>query len=300
MDAVFQPSTAAAAVREYKPRTVGEALANFDWKQPNEKIAARALAAEAFDLLVLDLTGSLISRIVRKWPSVMQDPDGYSQNARKAYAGALRRVLNRIGAPRGAFEGIPRLKTPAPRNVTATDEEFDAVMCEADPRLRLLMLCARDAGLRVSSTCNLTPECMSTRADGVRIIEGRAKAGASFEVPLTERLMRELEYACTRTKPGQTFMAAWSRNGSELTRTNITTMMKRAKRKAGVTAKWTIHDLRRTAARRVYAETGDVNKAQRFLGHRSTHSTLWYLQDPTIRLEKDEIERALAPRKRQS
>ena len=70
-------------------------------------------------------------------------------------------------------------------------------------------------------------------------------------------------------------------------------MLRSAKKKAGIRAKWTLHDLRRTAARKLYATTGDIRQAQKFLGHGSINATMWYLSDPQIQVQKADVERAM-------
>jgi site-specific recombinase XerD len=183
-----------------------------------------------------------------------------------------------------------------PRNVTASDEDFEKVLEEADARLRILMLCCRDAGLRISAALSLSPQSLVQRHDGTFVVEGRAKRGSSFEVPVTDRLRLELEYARTRAKPGQTLVEALSSRGQKPSRNYVGKLLRDAKKRAGVSARWTLHDLRRTAARRVYKVTGDIRKAQRFLGHVSTNATLWYLQDPLVTLSKDDVEKASSKR----
>jgi site-specific recombinase XerC len=52
--------------------------------------------------------------------------------------------------------------------------------------------------------------------------------------------------------------------------------LKAAQKRAG-TGGWTWHDLRRTAARQIYAATGDLRDAKDLLGHRHLSTTLIYL-----------------------
>jgi integrase len=60
---------------------------------------------------------------------------------------------------------------------------------------------------------------------------------------------------------------------------------------ASVTGKRiTFHDLRRTAAVRMYEQPGDLRTVQALLGHRNLQSTLWYLDHDFRPVSRETLE----------
>jgi integrase len=53
---------------------------------------------------------------------------------------------------------------------------------------------------------------------------------------------------------------------------------------------WSMHDLRRTAARQLYDRTKDIRKVQRLLGHASPVATWWYIGNNGQPLTAAELE----------
>jgi site-specific recombinase XerD len=76
-------------------------------------------------------------------------------------------------------------------------------------------------------------------------------------------------------------------------------MLEHAKKRAGVKATWSLHDLRRTLAREVYANTHDIRKVQRLLSHSSPMATLWYLGTAATDLDATDLEAATPAQKRE-
>jgi site-specific recombinase XerD len=71
---------------------------------------------------------------------------------------------------------------------------------------------------------------------------------------------------------------------------NLDYHVRQAKRRAGIETPWTLHDLRRAAARRVYERTHDVRKVQRLLSHKNLSTTMWYLGDAGAEIDAEDLE----------
>ncbi len=204
---------------------------------------------------------------------------------RRSLHSVLRAALRAIGAPATANGGIPGLKPVRPRETTAPDVEYEAVLRVAGTMLELAMLLAREAGLRRKAIIELR----MTNCDFERgIISGRTKAWSTYNVPMTKRLEAKLLWACQGLRdPDMPILQQFNREHRPNCLTNISHKLKDAKIAAGVTGKWGLHDLRRTGARAIYKRTGDIQKVQRFLGHLTPQHSWWY-----IGLEANELSQA--------
>jgi integrase len=182
-----------------------------------------------------------------------------------------------LGAPAVAWEGIPHVKSPQPRMVTVSDEEFERTLHHADPSTAFVLLCCRDCALRSGAVFALTLRHFNLETETVST---RTKNGAWITAPISARL-RAVVAACAATTAIDTHLPVYrllSRNHFKNLSPQSTTAkrLKRAQKAAG-TGGWTWHDLRRTAAHRLYNATGDLRDVRDLLGHGSLHSSLWYL-----------------------
>ncbi len=64
--------------------------------------------------------------------------------------------------------------------------------------------------------------------------------------------------------------------------------LKRAQERAG-TSGWTWHDLRRTAAHRLYEATGDIRDVRDLLGHHNLGSSLIYLAAQQVAVPRERL-----------
>jgi integrase len=176
-----------------------------------------------------------------------------------------------------------------PRETIVPDVEFEAVYRVAPPMTQLVMLLAREAGLRHAAILQFSASCCNFEN---RTIMGRTKGGASYNVPMTQRLYERLLFACAGTRDSKvSLLAQYNRRASRNPAYNtISSGLFKAKQAAGVTSAWGLHDLRRTAARALYERTRDIRKVQRFLSHSSPMQTWWYIGNVGIELTHEEIE----------
>ncbi len=147
------------------------------------------------------------------------------------------------------------------------------------------MLLCRDAGLRSGTALRLSAQHL---ADGGRMIQTRTKNGAQAQVPTTERLRRLLLAAERMCVPDQPLVAAMAGRAS-VRRQHAGDMLGAAQRRLGLKKRWTFHDLRRTAARELYKDTGDLRKVQALLAHSNLAQSLHYLSDRGVTVDASDL-----------
>jgi integrase len=252
------------------------------WRQPirhDERITRR---------LIAKLIGHLYpSEVEAKHVQAICDHYRHMVPASRVSAHSrIRHTLALLGCPPNP-DGYPIVPTVTPREVTVPDEEFEAVLSIAHPKLRLSLLLARDAALRISAIANLSAHNVDFDANE---IVGKTKRYTSYRVQLTTRLKQELAYAVYMAKAGLPLLATFNRNMLPPHPSSISHDLIKAKKQLGITRPWGFHDIRRTAARSLYSFTGDIRKVQSLLGHTSLTSTLWYLGNAGSQPTADELE----------
>ncbi len=160
-------------------------------------------------------------------------------------------------------------------------------MRHASPPGRLALLLAHEAGLRAGSISTMTK---SNCDFNKRYLRGKTKGGANYNVPMTDRLQEALLWACANAEPEETLLAAISYRRTFQCAQELAHHVRQAKQRAAIAARWTLHDLRRSAARRVYERTRDVRKVQRLMSHKNLSTTMWYLGDEGAELEASDLE----------
>jgi integrase len=113
-----------------------------------------------------------------------------------------------------------------------------------------------------------------------------------YLVPMTQRLYERLLFVCASTNDAQEpLLATFNRRRKKPGYGSVTNWLLEAKKRAGVTAPWGFHDLRRTAARALYERTHDLRKVQRLLSHANMQQSCWYLGASGIDLSPADLER---------
>jgi site-specific recombinase XerC len=165
--------------------------------------------------------------------------------------------------------------------------EYEAAQRAASPPAALAMLLAQEAGLRAGAIASLCRHNLDFK-EGV--MRGKTKGGANYNVPMTARVRERLLWVAAQAEPEEPLVAAISyRRGAQSVR-DLDYHVRQAKRRAGVDSAWTLHDLRRSAARRVYERTRDVRKVQRVLSHKNLSTTMWYLGDGGTDVKVEDLE----------
>jgi integrase len=190
---------------------------------------------------------------------------------------------------------LHKLPRSGPREQLVPDAEFETVLALASNRLRLAMLLARDAGLRRSAIEKLT----NTNVDFDNgEVFGTTKNGARYRVPMTFRVRELMAAVCPFAAKGEPLMAAMSLNRRPIKACTILWELKRTQERSGARMDWSMHDLRRTAARQLYDRTKDIRKVQRLLGHASPIATWWYIGNAGQALSAAELEHTTQPERR--
>jgi integrase len=172
--------------------------------------------------------------------------------------------------------------------VTVTELEFEQVFRAAGGALQLVMLLARDAGLRRETIWNITAANCNFET---RMLSGRTKNNASYLVPMTKRLYERLLFVCSMTNDSkEPLLETFNPRRKKPCYSRMGNWLLEAKKRAGVTMQWGFHDLRRTAARALYERTRDLRKVQRFLSHANVQQSCWYLGASGIDLSPGDLE----------
>lgn len=169
-------------------------------------------------------------------------------------------------------------------------------MNAASPRLRLALLLARDAALRRAAIETFT----SGNIDLDRgEIFGTAKNQSRYRIPMTSRLRSALVDVVYFAGKDEPLIAVMSHNRRQVKACTILWELKRTQEKVtpGGMA-WSMHDLRRTAARKLYDRTKDIRKVQRLLGHASPTATWWYIGNVGQDLNCGDLEASYQPPER--
>jgi integrase len=202
----------------------------------------------------------------------------------------LKRLLLENGR-RDLVSRLPKLSSPQPREIVVPEAEFERMMRVARPELELVLLLAHEVGLRAKTALMLNRE--QCDFDNGRI-GGITKGGSRYSLPMTKRLRDRLQWFCAAAADAQEPLHAAFRPFRKLMSTGaLRKAMSVARREAGLTSCWGLHDLRRTAARAMYERTKDLRKVQSFLGHRMLWTTCWYLGN-AIQLTSEDVERNVA------
>jgi integrase len=116
-------------------------------------------------------------------------------------------------------------------------------------------------------------------------VSTRTKNGGWVTVPVSARLAalvgaaRAMRGPHTHDTPIYRILGHLVNAGHKGTNGCMSRRLKKAQKAAG-TQGWTWHDLRRTAAHRLYEATGDLRDVRDLLGHHNLGSSLIYLAAP--------------------
>lgn len=148
-------------------------------------------------------------------------------------------------------------------------------MSKAQFHTRVMLLLCYDAALRGGTAVQCAPKHI--RNGRVRM---HTKFGDSVDVPLSPRLAAHLAIATFGLPPevAQSVSTPYSALlfGRPYRLQQFENDFARLREATGIQT-LTLHDLRRSKARELYATTHDLRAVQSLLGHRSLRSTLHYL-----------------------
>ena len=107
-------------------------------------------------------------------------------------------------------------------------------------------------------------------------------------MPMSPRLQALAVVAAQRALPGQPLIHALGIPASAYVSSYATRQLRDLQKAVG-SSHWGWHDLRRTAAQRLYEAGGDLRVVQSLLGHKSLNNTLVYLNAQRVVLTHGEL-----------
>ncbi len=211
----------------------------------------------------------------------------------------LRVLWEEDGAPK-LDHIVPRLTSIRPRTVTATREEIDALMQQASPTLRLLLLMCSDLAIRSGTAVELRPHNYDPHRRELRF---RTKYDEKVGLPVTDELADALEsldltsrepfitQQRRRDQPQHQHHRQHEVVDAHRLRAELATLRK----ELGINKRIVPHDLRRTAAVQLYRHTKNIRTVQSMLGHRNLQSTFWYLDHDLEPIDRADLEAIKRP-----
>lgn len=205
------------------------------------------------------------------------------------YLTAMRKILRHMDRQLDTQleELVPRIPKPAPRQTIIEPDELARLLAPATPHMRLFVLLVSGMGLRFSEALRTAPEHYDAQTQTITI---PTKGGKRRTFPVPDEIAAIL--ALVPDTEG-TFLERL-RGAPRLSHENLRRQWNQLKRKAGIRPEITPHDLRRTAAVRIYRQTHDVYAAKALLGHDALASTAHYLsahEPQAMQILQDQLRR---------
>ncbi|MEZ2348854.1 tyrosine-type recombinase/integrase [Terriglobus sp. RCC_193] len=167
---------------------------------------------------------------------------------------------------------VPQVQAPSPRTRTVTDAEVEVILSSASPAMRLFVLLCLDLGLRSGTAVKISPSHYDPNSGTISFT---TKKQSTQTLPVT-REIAVIFATCERCLPEVPYYTFLSvRRGG--CRVSVALSFKHLLRRCGLDDRIRPHDLRRTAAERVYAVTKDMRDVQSVLGHKRLANTMHYL-----------------------
>lgn len=292
------------ASRERTPRvrTVGQAIREQGWLVPGKTVDGYR-SSGAGDLLSVcahlvrgvggvrcsDLASSDLIGIVARHTRGKAATTVYGLLSR--YRRVLR-SLQLFGAKSDLWACVPFTPKPAPRSATVRADELEALLAHASPAMRLLLLLCSDCALRSGTARRIAPCDILVDEAGRWSIAIRSKRASMAQVPVTERI-RALMQLAPCGDPAVSYVGALrptQGGGRGWSPGTVAHNFMRLKRASGVRLDLRLHDLRRTAALKIYDDTKDLRVTQALLTHTRLESTLHYLTQHKSHLTHERME----------
>ncbi len=166
---------------------------------------------------------------------------------------------------------LPRVPAPNPRTTVITDTDFAKMYMLASPWMRAFLLLCRTMGLRNAEARAIRPADYNPETN--RLNFDRKMQGTS-NLPVPAELAKLFVWA-QQVAPDTPLLQTMS--GRKICEHMLYDNWTKLRTRAGVSPSITIHDLRRTVAKRAYDDTKDLRIVQQILGHRRLSSTLQYI-----------------------
>lgn len=231
------------------------------------------------------VTAANIQRMYMPWRDRKLAP-----KTQRQYNGALRRLLRWLMVPERLVATIPRIKKVNPRGVIVGLDVYEQVLKASPPHLRLCLLLCGDTALRLGTAVRIAAEDWD--AEGKRLTF-TTKANQVVSLPVTERLERLINEAMAYgpAEPGTPLVTRLGGPETRWAGHSYSRQLKAIIAELKVQP-FTSHDLRRSAARRLYGQTKDLRLAQHLLGHTNLASTFHYLYPHLAEVTREQLTEA--------
>jgi integrase len=213
------------------------------------------------------IPSAVVAQMLARWKRF------YAPWSMFTYAASLKKLLRHIDGQlqTNLAEGVSKIVRPPPRRVLIEQEELDRLLAAAPPHLKLFISLMVGMGLRFAEAQRAAPEHFDRESQTLTL---KTKGGKIRQFPVPDAIAALFAIA---PENGQGTYIERLRGRGPMHRGTLRQQWNALKRKAGVRMEVNPHDLRRTAAVRVYQLTKDVMAVQALLGHDSLMSTAHYL-----------------------
>lgn len=173
-------------------------------------------------------------------------------------------------------ESIPRMRSPFTLASVMNESELHAFFDALDDlRQRAIFLTIFCAGLRLGEACRLEVSDVDPERRQIKIRSSKGKKDR-YTILFRENL-EVLELYMSHYRPEKFLFFPLARPGQRMNARRVQEMFSRAKQRAGITKRATVHTLRHTFATRMLGNGVNLLVIQRLLGHSSIMSTMRYL-----------------------
>jgi site-specific recombinase XerD len=197
------------------------------------------------------------------------------------HAYSLRKILRHIDRALGTnlAESAVIPRHPPPRQRIASDDETARLYAAAGPAMRMFLTLTSVMGFRFAEAERIGWQNYSEEKASINVL---TKGGKYREFPVPDEVA-----ALIHVTPKGEGSFIHLLHGKKISHKYLRDLWAKLRKKAGVPADLHPHDLRRTAAVRVYTLTKDVFAAKQLLGHDALASTAWYLTPHEPRAMRD-------------
>ena len=188
----------------------------------------------------------------------------------------------------GLTTSVPHMKHAIRRAEIYARSELEAILsAPSQPRDRAFLMTVYACGLRVSEARDLKTSDIDRARMQLRVRHG--KGGRGRVVPLSNRLLKELEHYWRAQRQGKTghdspWLFLGDTAGEPMGISSAQKIYYRAVKKSGVRRKGGIHILRHSFATHLIESGVELSLVQRLMGHSSLLTTALYLHVTACRL----------------
>ncbi len=255
------------------PRTIG-------WYEWNLGVFCKFAGSRPVDAtLCREFIASLRSRTERyvDHPYSPRKSGGLSPYTIRGYVRTLRRFFHwmvddeRLVVDPSARLAVPKMPKRVPRGITAAD--FRRLLAVANVRDRAVLLILADCGVRVSELCGIRISGISLKEFAIRVIgKGNQERFVFLSAPTCEAIKKWLKI---RPKTDLDFLFI-GQTGEQFKRGTVTEILRRLKKRTGITGRCNPHSFRHAFAREYLLSDGDLASLSALLGHSDLETTMIY------------------------